>query len=256
MTITIGCDPELFLQNNLGEFKSAINLIGGSKLFPRIIREDGCAVQEDNVAVEFNIPPTTEVDKFVEAINFNLKYIEELVREKGLSLSITASANFGSKELRPRAAREFGCDPDYNAWTGRINPRPKSSDKSLRSAGGHIHVQTIHNPFYMARAMDLFVGVPSVLLDADTRRRELYGKAGACRPKDYPGVEYRAVSNFWIATDELKRWVFNQTQRAHEWMNTQAAEFGYLEGESDRIQECINTSNQELANQIMRDYGI
>ncbi len=254
--ITIGADPELFLVDKEGIFKSAINLIGGSKRFPKMIREDGCALQEDNVAVEFNIPPSNDIERFVEAINFNLASIEELVREKGLSLSITASAQFDKSQLKSKAAREFGCDPDYNAWTRRINPRPKSADKSLRSAGGHIHIQTIHNPFHMARAMDLFVGVPSVLMDEDVRRRELYGKAGACRPKDYPGVEYRAVSNFWLKSDELKRWAFDSTQRAHEWLTEHGEEFDYLEAESERIQECINTSNKPLAEQIMRDYGI
>ena len=61
--------------------------------------------------------------------------------------------------------------------------------------------------------MDLFLGVPSVTLDSDTRRRELYGKAGAYRAKDY-GVEYRTLSNFWIWKDSLKDWVYDQTQKA------------------------------------------
>lgn len=217
-----------------------------------MIREDGCAVQEDNVAVEFCIPPANEVSKFIEAINFNLKYIEDYVKDKGLSLSITASQEFSQDQLESDQARLFGCDPDYNAWTFRTNPRPKSRNRLLRSAGGHVHVSTEAHPFLCARAMDLFLGVPSVLLDEDTRRRELYGKAGACRPKEY-GVEYRTLSNFWIKSDELKEWVFEQAQRAvafaeskKEWLNERAEE----------IQECINTSNRDMARGLINEYGI
>jgi hypothetical protein len=42
-------------------------------------------------------------------------------------------------------------------------------------------------------------------------RRELYGKAGAFRPKPY-GVEYRVLSNRWLNSEALIRWVYNQSQ--------------------------------------------
>ena len=33
--------------------------------------------------------------------------------------------------------------------------------------------------------MDLFLGVPSILIDPDTERRKMYGKAGDYRLKEY-----------------------------------------------------------------------
>ena len=252
MNTLIGCDPELFLVNKDGHPVSAVGLIGGTKKEPRIIRNDGCAVQEDNVAVEFCIPPATEVSKFIEAINFNLEYIEAYVKEKGLRLSITASYEFDKQQLQSAQAEIFGCDPDYNAWTLRTNPRPKSKNKRLRSAGGHIHVSTDSHPFLAARALDLYLGVPSILLDEDLRRRELYGKAGACRPKEY-GVEYRTLSNFWLASDELKEWVFEQAQRAVLFAQEKS---DWLEEKAQVIQDCINTSNKDVAKGLMVEYGI
>lgn len=255
MTIRVGADPELFLVDVSGKFISSIGLIGGSKQNPRKIREDGCAVQEDNVAVEFNIPPSHEVDHFIESINFNLEYLTRLVREKGLSLSVVASAEFSLDQLSHPKAMEFGCDPDWNAWTMQINPRPRTKNKQLRSSGGHVHVETDDPPFLMARCLDLFLGVPSVNLDPDINRRQLYGKAGACRPKEY-GVEYRTLSNFWLQSDELKSWVFHQVQRADEFLRTRIKEVNYLESEKIRIQQCINTSNKELAKEIIEQYAV
>lgn len=48
--------------------------------------------------------------------------------------------------------------------------------------------------------IDLFCGIPSVLVDRDENarfRRHLYGKAGECRLPKY-GIEYRTLSNFWL----------------------------------------------------------
>ena len=48
----LGSDPELFLVDALGNFKSAVGLIGGSKEKPRpVLNRPGFAVHEDNVAV-------------------------------------------------------------------------------------------------------------------------------------------------------------------------------------------------------------
>ena len=56
--------------------------------------------------------------------------------------------------------------------------------------------------------MDATLGLASLLFDPDTKRRSLYGKAGAFRPKSY-GVEYRVLSNRWIKGIPLMRYVYN-----------------------------------------------
>lgn len=37
----------------------------------------------------------------------------------------------------------------------------------------------------IVQAMDLFIGIPSVIMEPDNKRKELYGQAGAFRPKPY-----------------------------------------------------------------------
>jgi len=249
----LGADPELFLVNpNTGKFISSIGRIGGSKDFPMPIGEE-CAVQEDNVAVEFNIPPCKTADDFVKYINYNLSYLTERAKEMGLELYIKPSARFDEDELAHPAAQEFGCEPDFNAWTGKPNPRPQCNDPNLRSAGGHIHIGcTKKNALSIIKAMDLFVGCPLLEYDQDEQRRLLYGKAGAFRYKPY-GVEYRTASNVWISSEKLIRWVWSQTQKAVDWVQ-QGNSLTKEQGEM--IQQCINTNDMNLLKVLEKEFPI
>lgn len=97
---------------------------------------------------------------------------------------------------------------------------------------------------------DVFVTLPALLIDTDERRRELYGKAGSFRFKDF-GVECRALSNFWIHSDELIGWVYDQTIKAVETvLNGEAVE--YLEKYSSQVEDAINTNNKELAKELIK----
>src|SRR5882672_7870392 len=182
--ISIGCDPELFLRNTENKFISSIKKFGGSKTRPAPIGEN-CYVQEDNVAVEFNIPPSKTLEEFSKSIEYSLKQIAFKAETMNLSLAIVPAAHFDNDQLREPKAKVFGCDPDFNAWTKKKNDSPKCDDPSLRSAGGHIHVGCIRwlnenpivKPHDIARVMDVFLGIPSVILDHDKTRRKLYGKA-------------------------------------------------------------------------------
>jgi hypothetical protein len=249
----LGCDPELFLVNQTGQFISSVGLIGGSKDFPMPIGE-GCSVQEDNVSVEFNTPPCASADEFVRSINFNKKYIAERAKELGLSLSIVPSAVFNDDQLNTEAAQTFGCEPDYNAWRGGMqNPRPHADNPNLRSAGGHIHIETNLDCIEVVKAMDAFVGCPMIEFDDDKDRRQLYGKPGAFRKKSY-GVEYRTASNAWIQSEERIRWVWAQTEKAIQFVENGGT---FSEEDGMLIQKCINESNQAaLAELRLRFAGI
>ena len=252
--ITIGADPELFVVNMNNKFISSIGKFGGSKQVPAPIGHD-CHIQEDNVALEFNIPPSESKTMFVSSINFAL---EELAKRAGmlnLSLSIVPSATFDRDQLRNPKAKEFGCDPDHNAWTMEENPRPKAVDKSLRSAGGHVHVGCkLYPAFDIARAMDLFLGVPSVAFDADTQRRKLYGRAGAYREKPY-GMEYRTLSNAWLRSDLLKEWVYDQTHAALEFLDV-GNRLDMETDDANDIVRCINNTDTAVMTQLVRRFGL
>lgn len=251
---TIGADPELFLRAvRSGKFVSSIDKIGGTKELPMPIGE-GCAVQEDNVAVEFNIPVCHTPDEFVTGLNYNLNYLKKVAMDMGLELCIVPSANFDKDELADPRAMEFGCEPDFNAWTRKVNPRPRTEDKSLRSAGGHIHVGFDKDTYdfeQVVRAMDIFVGCEMLEFDTDTKRRLLYGKAGAFRPKDY-GIEYRTASNAWIQTEDRMKWAYHQTQKALEFVSK--GKIIPADGVGVMIQSCINNSDLTLLNEV-REYA-
>ena len=248
----IGCDPELFIKK-YGSYKSAVGLIGGSKDCPLPIDKDGSAILEDNVAVEFNTKPAQDKEEFRSAIHKVLNHLRSTLT--GYEFSTESAVSFPKEELDTPQAQEFGCMPDFDAWRKCENDKPKADDPNLRSCGGHIHVgSTIakKKPIEVIRAMDLFLGVPSIKLDNGTLRRNLYGKAGCFRFKSY-GVEYRTLSNFWIFNDNLIDWAYEGTQRALEFVKSG----GIIKPEDEFIiQRCINTSNMDDYENLAKSYGL
>jgi hypothetical protein len=257
MKITCGADPEMFLQTLTGELRSSIGLIGGSKYAPMPLPiGDGYAVQEDNVAVEFNIPPAANAMEFINSINKTLGFLTGVVDEHyGLGISRLSAASFPEAELQSPAALEFGCEPDFNAWTGKKNPKPAAADKNLRSCGGHIHIgydKSLAPADRVIRMMDLHVGVPSVLMDNGDLRKQLYGKAGAYREKSY-GAEYRTLSNFWIFEEKLIGWAWNNTERAVE---AAVAQLTLSQDDEARIVSCINNNDKALAQNLVQQFSL
>lgn len=255
MNFQIGADPEIFLQNKEGKFKSVIGLIGGDKWHPRKLTEDGHAVLEDNVAVEFNIPPCSTLADFRQEINRTMGMVRNIL-PTDLLFNECSAVSFPDDELACDAAWVFGCEPDLNAWTLEENPRPETEDKNLRSAGGHIHVGSdiaINNPIHVVRAMDVFLGVPSTRLDtAGGPRRKLYGKPGAFRFKPY-GVEYRTLSNFWIFSDNLLEWAYEGTRRALEFVSKGGE---VSDAHNELVHNCIMNNDQHAYNTLMQHYKV
>lgn len=259
---TIGADVEVFGKNPSGEHVSLCGKIGGTKEAPKQVSHlpKGFMVQEDNVSLEFNIPPADRKPTFVDYIQVMEKEVKKILSSLGYVISKEASVSFDQTELTHPNALVFGCEPDYNAWTKKENKKPKCDDVTLRTAGGHIHVGTQEIDMLDGiRAMDLFLGVPSVLLDnspASIKRRQMYGKAGAMRPKPY-GFEYRVLSNFWMFDKLLTGWVFNNTYKAMEWAYHWKHGGAKLTYESTKlIQQCINTGDESLARDLVLLYNI
>lgn len=253
----LGCDPEAFLATIHGELRSSIGKVGGSKQVPQPLPlGEGYAVQEDNVALEFNIPPAAGKEEFIASIDKTLKFLGDAMHEHhGLMIINSSAETFPDSELLQPAAQEFGCDPDYNAWTNARNPRPQATDKNLRSCGGHVHVGydiTQCDGKEIIKSMDLHLGVPSVLMDKGEKRKLLYGKSGAYREKPY-GVEYRTLSNFWIFSDKLIGWVYDNTVKA---VNAAVAQSGLKQEDHQLVQDCINNNDRVVAEFLVHKYQL
>lgn len=211
-----GSDPEFFIENKDGEIVSSIGIVGGSKDLPKKVN-DLCSVHEDNVTMEIAIKPAKDEDEFT----FNLLEAIRIAEENvGHKVSRKSSHVFADDALSCMKAREAGCGADFDAKTGEENPRADYGSTNLRCCGGHVHIDLPTNfvgvPVVQRNVilfMDIYAGVPSVILDGDTERRKVYGKASCYRETKY-GVEYRTLSNFWCFDEKLIRFIYQATERA------------------------------------------
>jgi hypothetical protein len=262
MEFTFGADPELFVQKD-GKFVSAHDLIPGTKAAPHPVNKG--AVQVDGMALEFNIDPAKGYNAFATNINTVLAELRKMVPPE-YEFVLTPVADFDQDYLdsRSEVERELGCDPDLNAYTEEANPAPKATS-TMRTAAGHIHIgwtedADIYDPghrsiaFEIVKELDAHIGVWSVTRDRDQRRRELYGKAGACRIKPY-GVEYRVLSNFWLAQDNDLSGVYHLAGSALHRVARGESIIPSLE--NYEVEEIINTGNYDAARQLCGDnYGM
>jgi len=220
--ITIGADPEIFV-SRLGEFVPACGLIPGDKLHPHLV--DGGAVQVDGVALEFNVNPSRSYHEFQTSLDKVMSILKDMVPDCEFMTTPAVTLSKKAVEGLSKTDLEVGCSPDVDAYSEELNEGPPQ-DTEVRAAGGHIHVGGIfpkgasdamkwNMSMRLSRLMDKHVGVYSVLWDKDTMRRQVYGKAGACRPKSY-GVEYRSLSNSWVFNPNLTKFVYDNTLKAVE----------------------------------------
>lgn len=224
--VRFGADPEFFISlPHSYALVSAVGKIGGTKQAPKPLDDGGYMVQEDNVAVEFNIPPVQTPEEFQAAIEHSLKLIMKEIQGKYVPV-FDAARLFPDAELQTDQARTFGCEPDYNAWMMCENPVPNLSGTewaNLRTAGGHLHVSwdnpNIDDQIQLVRALDVFAGVPFAMKEPINMRSKLYGKEGAFRFKDY-GIEYRTLSNYWLTLPNLSAKLIEMANKAIEYINS------------------------------------
>ncbi len=246
MNIILGSDPEIWAKKE-DVIVCADGLVKGTKMNPHVV--EGGAIQVDGFALEYNTDPAATLAEW-EANHLKVQKAM-LDRLDGYTLGFEATAVFSDEDFNaaPEDAKVMGCEPDYNAYTKRANPKP-NGDVTFRTAGGHIHIGwgenfDINSDFHLGecralvRVLDLFLGLPSILMDDDWQRRQLYGAAGAFRPKSY-GLEYRTLSNFWTATPLLRAWAYNNTLAAIKYAAN-------VNNPIYNVSEYINNNNKENA---------
>lgn len=223
MKILVGADPEIFMFQG-GKPISAHGAIQGTKHDPFKVK-DG-AVQVDGMALEFNIDPASTEEEFVHNVQSVLETLRSMV--PGFELVATPVAEFGFDYIKaqPNEALMLGCDPDFDAWKdGAVNPRPDGNNP-FRTGAGHVHIGWtngadildpghINSGITLTKQLDGYLALPSLFYDDGTKRRTMYGAAGAFRTKPY-GVEYRVLSNAWLKDSKLMAWVYRNTILAVE----------------------------------------
>lgn len=257
-----GCDPELFVLDPEGRHVSAEAFIPGTKEAPHPV-ECG-AVQVDGVAAEFNIIPAATYMEWEHNIKTVMKQLQGFL-PKGYRLDCVPAVEFDAEiwETFSDNSKVLGCTPDFDAWTGDVNPPPEDlANPRMRTASGHIHIgwtqdesvadfDHMTNAYDFVKQLDWYLGAWSIKSDPDPRRRRLYGKAGACRVKPY-GVEYRVLSNFWISNPSRRLCVWNRLQQAVADMRKYYLPTKAGQGHNTAL---INSINQGLVSPaIIRSY--
>ncbi|QDH46745.1 hypothetical protein LAh8_3 [Aeromonas phage LAh_8] len=256
-------DAELFVRDSkTGLLTSVAGLLGADKYNKRILTED-VRIQEDNVLLEFDINPHTESEMFLKNISSAMDLSRGEAEKLGFEVvDRVCSHIYTAQELETfhKDAFVFGCDPDFNALSGEMNPKPQAKNAGLRTAGAHVHIGysdlrpvTFQDQQVLGVMCDYFLGLPSLLLDTGEdaiRRRELYGKAGSVRFKPY-GIEYRTLSNFWVFDEVNRSFVWEQANKAFEAM---AGDFMALVRTVDPldVQNVINNGDTAMAQQYVK----
>lgn len=258
MEILIGADPEFFLRDKeTGKFVSAHGMVEGTKKEPQKVKNG--AVQVDGMALEFNIDPARTENEFVNNISTVLEQLRGMVPDK-YEFVFESVAHFDGDYIRnqPEVARQLGCEPDFNAYTHKPNPTPDAA-VNFRTASGHIHIgwtneQDTADPEHieacemLVEQLDSYIGLASVVLDPISIRRELYGKAGAYRPKPY-GVEYRTPSNAWLKREETIKDMFNKTLKTTQKLMDGSKVSSNLDYKARKIidENLVNTAHYNMS---------
>lgn len=233
---TFGSDPEFMLTKG-GKYYSAIGIIKGD--IGNRISQNGHQFYWDNVLAECAIKPGASREAVVANFRECFKLYAELVDP--YELVAQASQDYPDSEMLVRPfnakekkleSREAGCAPDLCAYTLKKKKPPKSIIKNtnLRTGGGHVHLgategilpEESYEQLFIVYLLDLFIGIPSLFIDHDptsARRREVYGQAGRYRVKDY-GLEYRSLSNFWLASPKLVEFVYDVSKFTVEFVES------------------------------------
>lgn len=256
---TFGSDPEGFVFDpRKKKYVSAHGKVPGTKQNPH--RFIGGAVQVDGMAAEFN----TLTCNFANDLKTYINYCYREIKQRWLyeyEFHFVPTAEFDDEEWdsAPEEAKILGCDPDYNAWSERINPVPDADGKQYRTGAGHIHIgwnagmeiddDLVRIGAALARELDATIGVASLLWDDDKKRRTLYGKAGAFRPKPY-GMEYRTLSNVWVGKGRLTDYVANTaTYAIQRLMNKKPIH-------TKEVRDIINKSKADDARHWLKEHNL
>lgn len=257
--VTIGSDFELFLfDNNLKEVINAKPYVKGSKHFPYNFDKSSefWCTSLDNILAEMNIPPVKNEKDFNAYVQKAIDYLESTL-PKNITTLAQPAMYIKEEYLNTEESRQFGCTPSYDAYTLNENQQPDGEQTNLRTGAFHIHIKYDKMNFELSaeliKMLDLYLGIPSIVVEPANDRRKLYGTPGEFRYSEDKTTEYRVLSNFFSKNESLRTWVFKNTMAAIEHMNTK----GPLSSETtNHIRKTIKNSILSNAEKLIDNYNI
>lgn len=262
-TFAIGSDPEVFVEGENGQVLPAF-LFLKSKTDPNrdVSRYDGRASYWDGFQAEFETQPGTCLDGHAASVHHGLLTVLEAARkvDKKAKLSLKTVMTIPDDLLQNSKDEHvsLGCMPSLNVYgTKGIEAKPR--ELKTRSSGGHIHYgfTNVYGKLPQAKvdsivkAMDMIIGVACVALfqnQDNAERRKYYGQAGEYRLPAH-GLEYRTLSNAWLAHPLIMNIVFDVSRKA--------LMFGYHDlnkhwkATEKEVVECINNCDVAKAQELL-----
>lgn len=221
MNVTIGCDPELFIFDNVKQrIVPAIGKIGGSKTSPMSLRAGGM-VQLDGTVLEFGTAPATSSGGFIRQLQANITEIRTKLDNRfhgRYELRCGALAGYDAEDIEENhIGLDVGCSPQYKFTSHNSLQAVGGVSKLSREAipvGGHIHVGFGCNlPVTDERLVVSAARFTELLHEflpqfvSDHRSMERQNILGieydaVVRIKPY-GLEYRNMPSYWLADREM-----------------------------------------------------
>src|SRR6056297_2377798 len=223
---TIGADPEFALR------KGSINVpafhyFKGTKQHPED-KGNGFAILRDNLLVEGNIPPASDLEEFYRNMTFIQDLISSIVNVDGTGIYYQDLVKYNKRFIYTDDGMEFGCSSYNDAWSQESKPSPVLTDTFFRPVGNHIHlgyemkrddIDPMQMNEWLARAYDYFVSLPADTIHFSKERRENYGAYGSYRDTKY-GVEFRSLGGYFLQRRYLI-WIYEQVQKTVEFCKSE-----------------------------------
>lgn len=275
---TTGSDPEIFVIKGGGEQKSLLPAF-------RFLPTQKVAQEAHPQKLDFSFHTTNPAyayrdgfaaECFVQPVSCHGYFVDFLrkallkVRDAAQNFDRTAKLTIKNTVTIPKSVMEsiededaaLGCMPSLNAY-GDQPDLPTDGRKFLqRFVGGHVHLGIAadvaeKDAENIVKGCDIIAGIPAVAIFAsiDTpARRKYYGRAGEYRlPKH--GIEYRTLSNAWLAAPEVAHLMLNLVR-----CGAKVGKHGFLKYMNiteDKAREIINSCDvQEARKYVMGNLPI
>lgn len=219
----VGVDVEGFVYNNATDrYVPCVGLVPGTKDHPHQLDDlrKGYCIQEDNVMVEFNIPPQKTARNFESALVDVRAAVDAMLPEDHMAV-YCPSVKFSPKDLMSEQAQTIGCDPDFDAYKGGSIRTELPALSNYRGAGGHIHIGGDFQcpDFVAALFADVTIGIQNGITgNKRDARTSWYGQPGIYRPKPY-GIEWRSPSSHWMSMGDYYSYIGSSTLALSRWLS-------------------------------------
>ena len=262
--VTIGGDPEIFIQDGKGKVQSSIPILQKDKHDPIILdKKRNIKLYADNSLSEFAFAPGESKEEFIGRYRLAFQRGQEYLNQIGQKhrFLVQSAHTFEPNELEAAFGidpMQVGCSPEFDFYKICTNDLG-AFENSMRSGSSHIHVGhpdlTEFNLRHEAlRTIEIFLGCASVIWDNDPtslERRQKYGKAGSFRPTSY-GFETRFMSNYMLNSPKLVGLAYDLIRHSliHVFNGTHKDVIAAVNEED--VKNAINQCNKTLAEKVLK----